>query len=203
MPIFLGNTELAAIYYGSSQIAEVYKGSTKLWPSGGGGVPAGTVLLGPTDLSNFTDDTRFLVPDDVYYYFSGYSGIASASANKARIYMYEDPTTGSPYITLCLWDSSGTLLAYTEVDTNDGDNWYSGTFDSAPSIVEGTTYYLGVFAGGYVGIYRRPSDPTYVVLSPSGSISYGSAGSNPTPPNVSPSTDPDSPYSEIPVQLVS
>jgi len=37
MPIFLGNTELTAIYHGSSQIAEVYKGSTKLWSSGGGG----------------------------------------------------------------------------------------------------------------------------------------------------------------------
>jgi hypothetical protein len=41
MPIFLGNTEISAVYHGSSQIAEIYRGNTKLWPtSGGGGLSA-------------------------------------------------------------------------------------------------------------------------------------------------------------------
>ncbi|MCU0970417.1 MAG: DUF4082 domain-containing protein [Gammaproteobacteria bacterium] len=169
--------------------------------AGGGGPASGTLLLGPSDPANFTvPDAYTLNPDHVYYYLNGYTGAESGDAAKVRVLLSEDPTTGSPYITAALWNASGTLLAHTEIDTSDGNNWYSGAFASPPSIVESTTYYLGVFIGTYVPFYGRSGDPSYRMKVVSSS--YGDDGSNPTPPNISPSTDDDFGSAELCIQLL-
>lgn len=133
---------------------------------------------------------------------SGYVGVATGNAAKARFLCPVNIVSGAAYTTAVLWDSSGTRIAHAEINTSDGSNWYSGTFSSPPSIVQGTTYYLGLFIGGYVDVYTRVSAPSYKLLSPSGSVSYGADGSNPTPPNVAPGSDGDYGCPEICIQLL-
>lgn len=133
--------------------------------AGSSGVAPGTLLLG--DNTAFTGIEALGGANSAWWSQnatdrdnSGQVAVATGSAATAYVRVQAWDGSGEN-LKVCVWSTSGTLLAVSDViSMAGGTGLRSATFASPPSIVSGTKYRLGLVLDGYVSIHAG-SSPYY------------------------------------------
>jgi len=156
MSIFLGNTELAAIYHGSSQIAEVYKGSTKLWPLGGGG--GAVAFEGYASATTNSTSVTCNVPTEAV---DGHFLLAIVSANAWLVESDVTPPTGWTLIASNLYHpgAQARVAAYYRIADNEPAS-YSWTNALNMRVVATISAWSGVDGSSPVAAYSNTAYTT-------------------------------------------
>jgi hypothetical protein len=159
---------------GAYRIIEVPEAIARLsWQVGGGvaaGVPSGTLLLG----NNNVEATGFTGNTNTAYPFC-HSGQATATATTA--YFYDNLGLSTSAVHVCVWNTSGVLLACSsDISLTGSTGWRSASI--SVSITESTSYVIGVVAGA-TGLWTTydTSSPALPSMAPDSSdVTFGSEG---------------------------
>lgn len=137
-----------------------------------------TLLAGNSNVSAFLNLESFTNSKPWYVPFTAaQSGVASA------IKIFGHGYDSGTHFRLCLWDSTGKLLATGAESSNDVEGWNTQTIPST-TIVGGQTYFLGFIGEAYVQLYSSDSWGS----KSSGTFTY------PIPPALTPGSDPSEMY---------
>jgi len=138
----------------------------------GGGPPAGTLLLG----NNNVEAAAFNGNPNTAYMMC-HTGQATATATTA--YFYDDIGAETDPVHVCVWNTSGTLLACSSnIVMTGATGWRSAAI--SVSIVESTSYVIGFVSGTTTGMWTRydTSSPALPQMdADSTGVTFGSEGS--------------------------
>jgi hypothetical protein len=122
--------------------------------AGGGAsmVPPGVVIINGTPsggtIGQTTGKTLFEGGANNVLWISSFPALTSGTVGYIHTYLQFGD---SQSFTACLFDASGTILAYRNFGiSGNGPSWYDGALNTTVSLTSGTLYYLGVVSNDTV-----------------------------------------------------